>query len=180
MTARQAPVEVMQALCEAFNEWDSCLDGGERRNLIWREKVAPALSAYRAAIAPLRTRLTLEERVARLERATEYAPYQGKLEVLRGIRDDLLEPTADPAPEADPLPDPEACGCEEAEHLKRELERFRAELDKTRIESAQRAAKLSDIANHAQGGTGKSAHPYCMGETACREILRIARAEKYP
>lgn len=38
--------------------------------------------------------LALEERVARLERATEHAPYQGRIRALNEIRDALERPTA--------------------------------------------------------------------------------------
>jgi hypothetical protein len=52
-----------------------------------------SLEAYRAAIAPKRTpSLTLEQRVARLERASEMAPYMGKIKAQREIRDDVERP----------------------------------------------------------------------------------------
>lgn len=56
------------------------------------------------------------------------------------------------------LPDPEPCGCEEAEVLKAEIAILRA--------------KISDCANHAQGGLGSEKFPSCMAETACRWIYQ--------
>lgn len=60
-------------------------------------------------------------------------------------------------PEEDhPLPDP--CGCEEAEELKEQLEKFRAELDATRIESAGRGRRLkriTEITRFGSSGNGR-------------------------
>lgn len=53
-------------------------------------------------------------------------------------------------------PEPEKCGCDESEGLRRELEKFRNELDATRIESAGRHRKLRDIqVEHDIWSTGK-------------------------
>lgn len=51
------------ALAEAFTEWDGCLEGGERRRVLWVEKVGPAKAAYRAAVAPKRSRAEVDRAV---------------------------------------------------------------------------------------------------------------------
>lgn len=91
----------------------------------------------------------LLDRITRLERATEYAPYQGKHQALREIRDELERDDSGPRPipatkessdtagvdagaanrvtdhDADQR-EPEACSCDESEALRVKLEEAEA------------------------------------------------------
>ncbi len=110
MTQRKASPESMARLCEAFIEWDGCFEGGERRRLIWLEKVAPALSAYRAETTPpLRSRAEVDAEIAGVIRdwgGGSMGPFGAdrfhKLQCL------IAEPTApESAPSVESMPEAE-------------------------------------------------------------------------
>lgn len=145
VTARKAPVEVLQALCEA-------LDAAEpRMSTPLGPRTKAALKAYRVAIAPLRTRAEVDAEIGRELRSSVIGNLAcndclcpenlndnpDSNERAKRLRALCAEPTSpDPAPEPSTFTtrhgdvidlgaEPEVCSCDESEHLIRKLQYIR-------------------------------------------------------
>lgn len=110
MTARKAPVEVLQALCEACDRW-----WNEPGSKAGRDEIAEKLSAYRAAIGPLRTREVRDREILRLihgwaDVGCGLMMGEERLVLLSRL---CAEPTTDHAPDADSETIPRCKNCGE-------------------------------------------------------------------
>ena len=135
MTNRKAPESVCRDLCEAVIHYG-----------IWPKVLEPHVESYRAATAPLRTRQEVDAEIANLCRDKVTLPRPIDLDevsrISKRIEELCREPTADEPEKARsrrecgdcgllyegdecPAHEPEACGCEETEALKRKLQHVR-------------------------------------------------------
>lgn len=191
MTKREASRETLERLAEAVDSAARATDdpGGcppELFERTFRER-CEALSAYRAEIAPLRTRAEVDADISReARRFFGDVLTDASIERHDRLKELVREPTQDSGPSSDDrapsampagadLSDPtplqqaardaldrmeaaEACSCEESEAL-------RAEIAVLRV-------KISDCANYAQAGIGKGKYPSCTAEASCRWIYQ--------
>jgi hypothetical protein len=161
---RRAPLEVLERLAEAVNEfWDRPEDSKPLHT------VRVALNAYRAATAPLRTETAVVLDIGHHVRACVRL---GELRMTADEKqrlEDLANEHTAPAPEKPPLrvhdlratfsgsgsDEPEACGCEEAEALKRELRGCQASLTSRTCEAKDACQKLLDIRTECELRAGR-------------------------
>lgn len=150
---RRAPESVMRDLCEAVEAYERRVDDLSLPEAPETKALAKALSAYRAAAAPLRTRQEVDAEIA--ETVRDICEYNGTIPAIMPIDGQqklkrlCSEPTADePAPREPTRSEPtaEPCGCEESEALRARIAAAIQELSRSHQCDAMRAApeKLRD------------------------------------
>lgn len=143
VTNRKAPESVCRELAEAADDWyERKLDAEPAQGWCAEAKrLFYAIKAYRAATAPLRTRAEVDAEIATIVRHAHGSGvvhvHTSNVDVTARVEQLCDEPTADGPEALDalfgvapdlPLEDPEPCGCEEGDALKRELRGCRASL----------------------------------------------------